>query len=349
MAMSAAGLHPFRPSPARRVGGRRHTCGTLFGAACATALVASLCRPPHTGFIETTRTWPQLPTDSLPAEAGAPSRRGSLLSMALAAGTSVVGSSASPAWASEVPAPPPDGGCVECLGVIDGLLSRCRGDLKACVASQDDRPEVFEAPWQLPVLDKPQAALSAATDVKRELQQLRTAVKQNGGRIVALDEARRYLRAEFPVELPFFGSDVDDLEWYFTPGDTIVQFRAERRTRRPDFGENRRRLEQIRASLGWDVLPVLRNRQRALFFFESPLDNFGPALYDALRPGQEPTPGEAEVLSKQGLTPEKRKEWGMRDLLANDDLGVENRGGILDAATRDFLRATCDPKLQICE
>ena len=42
--------------------------------------------------------------------------------------------------------------------------------------------------------------------------------------------------------------------------------------------------------------------------WRSPFDNFGPALYDALRPGQEPTPGEAE---------------GLMNLFArNDDLGV---------------------------
>lgn len=238
---------------------------------------------------------------------------------------------------------------MECLGVIDGLLARCRGDLQACVASQDDRPEVFEAPWQLPVLDNPRAAQEVMLDVSKDMRALKKAVLQNGGRIVTADESKRYLRAEFAVEIPFFGSDVDDLEWFFTPGDTTVQFRAERRTRRADFGENRRRLEKIRESLGWDLLPVLRNRQRALFFMESPLDNFGPALYDALRPGQEPTPGEAEALSKQGSTPESRKQWAMRDLLSNDDLGIENRGGFLDAATRDFLRTTCDPKMQICE
>ena len=30
------------------------------------------------------------------------------------------------------------------------MLYRCAGDLKGCVSSQDDRPEVFEAPWVLP-------------------------------------------------------------------------------------------------------------------------------------------------------------------------------------------------------
>eukprot|EP00435_Cladocopium_sp_Y103_P002433 s1842_g1.t1 len=93
--------------------------------------------------------------------------------------------------------------------------------------------------------------------------------------------------------------------------------------------------EEIRQSLGWDVVPVVRNRQRALFFGESPFDNFGPALYDALRPGQDPTPGEAE---------------GLMNLFArNDDLGSENAANGLDEATRKYLRSKCDKTSQICE
>lgn len=255
--------------------------------------------------------------------------------------------------AAEVPAAPPNGGCVGCLGVIDGLLARCTGDLQGCVSSQDDRPQVFEAPWVLPELQvagRPKD-VPAAGDVAGPMKLLQRAVLEAGGRVVSTGEGGRYLRTEFPVEVPFLGKDVDDCEWYFTPDDNAVQFRAERRTGRPDFGENRRRLEQVRQILGWDVLPVLRNRQRALFFAESPLDSFGPALYDALRPGEELTPYEAGVLARQG---ERLKAGRSRGQLAgfplaSDDLGRENEDGILDAATRDFLRTTCDPKTQICE
>jgi len=242
---------------------------------------------------------------------------------------------------AEVMPAPGEGGCVTCLGVVDQLLARCKGELKGCVASQDDRPEVFEAPWQLPDLSEP--------DVPTYMGQLKAAVANAGGRIYKVGEDGRYLRAEFSVNLPFVGPDIDDCEWYFTPGDTLVQFRAERRSGGSDFGENRRRLEALRKDLDWDNVPVLRNRQRALFFFESPFDSFGPALYDALSPGQEPSLDEAAVLSKQGKSPEKEAAWAVRDLLSNDDLGVENKDGVLDAATREFLRATCDPKLQICD
>jgi len=239
---------------------------------------------------------------------------------------------------------------MDCLGVVDGLLARCVGDLSACVSSQDDRPEVFEAPWVLPAAEGPaRGDRDPSEDISGPSRQLQRAVLEAGGRVVSTGEGGRYVRAEFHIDIPFLGRDADDVEWYFTRQDLTVQFRAERRTGRGDFGENRRRLDGIRQKLGWDVLPVLRNRQRALFFAESPFDNFGPALYDALRPGVEPTPYEAEVLSRQGESLRTRKKQLSNFPFANDDLGVENEDGLLDAATRDFLRATCDPRSQICE
>lgn len=39
---------------------------------------------------------------------------------------------------------------------------------------------------------------------------------------------------------------------------------------------NMDRAELIRKELQWLKLPILRNRQRALFFVESDLDTFGP-------------------------------------------------------------------------
>lgn len=35
-------------------------------------------------------------------------------------------------------------------------------------------------------------------------------------------------------------------------------------------------LEELRMQLGWEVVPILRNRQRFLLFGESPFDSFGP-------------------------------------------------------------------------
>eukprot|EP00930_Biecheleria_cincta_P093403 TRINITY_DN83746_c0_g1_i1.p1 TRINITY_DN83746_c0_g1~~TRINITY_DN83746_c0_g1_i1.p1 ORF type:complete len:230 (-),score=27.75 TRINITY_DN83746_c0_g1_i1:52-741(-) len=96
--------------------------------------------------------------------------------------------------------PPREGSCIGCLGISEDLLAPCTGDLKGCVSSQDDRPQVFEAPWQLPEMDRP-GSLEEET-VAAALAQLRTAVEQAGGRILRISEDKRYLRAEFLVDLP---------------------------------------------------------------------------------------------------------------------------------------------------
>jgi hypothetical protein len=53
--------------------------------------------------------------------------------------------------------------------------------------------------------------------------------------------------------VPLLGQDADDVEWYFTPDDLIVQFRAERRSGRADFGTNRQRLEDDGWGGSWRI------------------------------------------------------------------------------------------------
>lgn len=98
------------------------------------------------------------------------------------------------------------------------------------------------------------------------------------GNVVVADE--RYLRAEF-VSSGLLGTAVDEAEFYYSPDDTLIQFRASRRGEAvSDFGANRKRLEQARIALGYEKVPVLRNRRRALVVVESPLDSFGPGMYE---------------------------------------------------------------------
>lgn len=61
----------------------------------------------------------------------------------------------------------------------------------------------------------------------------------------------RYLRVEFDAgkTLP---ASVDDGEFYFTPGDALVQFRCARRSGLTDFGANRRRMDGIRLALNFE-------------------------------------------------------------------------------------------------
>ena len=150
----------------------------------------------------------------------------------------------------------------------EGLFPDCpRSD--TCVSSQDDRPQSWDNPW---VFD------GAAKDAHSALSR-RVTSKKLGGRIVASD-GERYLRVEFDDKTPFGATVTDDAEFFFAPDDTLVQFRSARRGEaNTDFSQNRNRLEKLRMGLGWEKVPVLRNRRRALVVVESPFDNFGPALY----------------------------------------------------------------------
>lgn len=188
--------------------------------------------------------------------------------------------------------------------VIGDLLRPC--ERVACVSSQDDRPAVWDNPWEYD--ERQTAALPG---------RLRAALEAEPGCNV-VEATGRYLRAT--VNVTADGSVRDELEFYLTrtwpalevsgcaPGcvpltccpfppsprralataplrataanDVLVQFRAERAPGGvPDLGANRRRVEALRKKLGLSKLPVLRTR-RTLLWFESPLDSFGPATYD---------------------------------------------------------------------
>ena len=117
----------------------------------------------------------------------------------------------------------------------------------SCVSSQDDRPAVFDNPWV------------AEQEYPKGMKRLEAQVLKLQGSVVEKDG--RYLRAEFASKGPL-GESVDDVEWYFTPNDVLVQFRAERRGAAPDYGANRKRLERMRIALGWEKVEILRNRRR---------------------------------------------------------------------------------------
>jgi len=194
---------------------------------------------------------------------------------------------------------PEIGDCPTCVAGSSrsGTLGACAG--AACVSSFDDRPDHFVAPWEF---DGPAAAA---------FKKLKSTVAALGGEIAA-EEAPGYLYATFSGGV----GGADDVEFLLTPGDTTVslaavwdgrgragqgcarataprhtcptaaqlalgppqvQLRAAARRRGvPDFGRNARRLEELRRATGFGTVPILRNRQRALIFGESPFDTFGP-------------------------------------------------------------------------
>lgn len=174
------------------------------------------------------------------------------------------------------------------LGVDNtGLFALCPEDLtfSGCISSQDDRPACFIAPWEF---DGPWL------NMKRKLVAYLEAIPGlsivSGGATVHSEseavEENRYIRAQIEDDSK---SVIDDLEFYFTPNDSIIQYRSIRRVG-VDFlaRENRDRLERMRIALGLQIIPVLRNRKSSLFFLESPIDTFGPptVMFESSRNAQ---------------------------------------------------------------
>jgi uncharacterized protein (DUF1499 family) len=65
-------------------------------------------------------------------------------------------------------------------------------------------------------------------------------------RTVVTEKTATYIRAESTSRIFHF---VDDLEFYFSPNDKLIQIRSAARVGESDLGVNRRRLEQIRLAL----------------------------------------------------------------------------------------------------
>lgn len=174
----------------------------------------------------------------------------------------------------------------------DGLFPDCPA-ADICVSSQDDRPQAWDNPWV------------SEDDAPVTMQRLRGAVLKLGGNVV--EQSDRYLRAEFTGSNMIGGQFVDEAEFFYTPNDVLVQFRAARRGQAfSDGGENRRRLERARIMLGYEKVPVLRNRRRALVVVESPFDSFGPAMYGTDELG----------FTARDMVPAESKPWELDPLAA---------------------------------
>eukprot|EP00798_Chlamydomonas_sp_ICE-L_P016271 gene16271-22451_t len=164
-----------------------------------------------------------------------------------------------PDWLTEEIVPE-KGNCATCIGVVDGTLGSCASEVNSCLSSYDDRPGHFIAPWTFD--DRPQS---------KAMSRLVGAVEEAGATSIQQD-GNSYLYAVFEGQ---YGTD--DVEFLFAENDVTVELRSSSRyIKLPDGGRNERRLDFIRNSLGWENVPILRNRQRALVVIESPFDSFGP-------------------------------------------------------------------------
>jgi hypothetical protein len=198
-----------------------------------------------------------------------------------------------------------------CLGVWDGLLADCPHNPSAspfgsasCVASQDDTPGIFSEPWDYSESD----SLDWNEQMKVLLPTIELVSSRRGDTVRALVQDGRYLRVIFTD-----GKSGQDSagEFYFTPNDTTVQFRVGA-TNLGRGGllnsslKNMERCEEIRKSMRYLKLPVLRNRKLALSFGESVLDTFGPGSA-ALGPPAEMTTGELE--GRQDVDPRRKIDF----------------------------------------
>eukprot|EP01024_Parvocaulis_polyphysoides_P074617 TRINITY_DN9625_c0_g3_i3.p1 TRINITY_DN9625_c0_g3~~TRINITY_DN9625_c0_g3_i3.p1 ORF type:complete len:261 (-),score=38.55 TRINITY_DN9625_c0_g3_i3:242-1024(-) len=153
---------------------------------------------------------------------------------------------------------PTRGDCPTCVGGYGDTLGSCAG-IKNCLSTYDDRPGFFIAPWEY--------------DCSQQdaLKKLKNTLKTFNAQIV--EQRDDYIYATFEA----FGGQTDDVEFLFPSEDNSLSIRSASRSQRiSDFGRNFDRLEQIRIDLGFEIVPVLRNRQRLLGVVESPFDTFGP-------------------------------------------------------------------------
>lgn len=86
------------------------------------------------------------------------------------------------------------------------------------------------------------------------------------GKVVA--SSPRYLRVEFEAAKSLLlPPSLDDAEFYFTPGDALVQFRSARRSGPADFGANRKRMDSIRIALNFESVSLFFPLLNRIFLF----------------------------------------------------------------------------------
>lgn len=117
-----------------------------------------------------------------------------------------------------------------------------------------------------PVSESPEAAVTVQ---EGKMEALSSAIAGIGGEITESNSL--YLRAEFRV----WGGNKDVLEFLLEGDDNVVELRGLAGGGLFPQSRLRSQFEQLRASLRWNEVYILRNRKRFFGVLESPLDTFG--------------------------------------------------------------------------
>lgn len=146
-------------------------------------------------------------------------------------------------------------GSAAAYGLENGRLGKCRGDAPCISTTSVGNPSKFGAPWSY----QPETsdAVAAWSSLKMAIT---TLVPERGTIVEAVDGPREfYLRAEF---VGTWGKGVDDVEFRLLERDALVTYRSASREaiyvypiQAPiNTNKNKKRLEAIRAKLGWEEL-----------------------------------------------------------------------------------------------
>lgn len=188
--------------------------------------------------------------------AAAPDVAAAAAAAAPSATTDAPAAATAPAAGRPVWAPPADGG--GSYGLRKGSLQQCVGDASCLSSTSVRNPSKFAPPWTWQSATGDEAVAWAS--LKALLARLEEAGGQGAPRVVAVDDAKRYVRSEWPG---FPKGVVDVVEFLFVPGDGIVTFRScsqEVRYIYPfqaplgDLGANLDHLTRVRTALDWTEL-----------------------------------------------------------------------------------------------
>jgi uncharacterized protein (DUF1499 family) len=119
-------------------------------------------------------------------------------------------------------------------GITNGKLAACKSSPN-CISSQAEATDTMH-------YAEPIAVPDAVTNPKQRILDILTATPG----AVIIEDKGNYVRAEFTTKIMRY---IDDVEFVVDTSKRIIDFRSASRVGYSDMGLNRKRIEQIRASI----------------------------------------------------------------------------------------------------